>query len=64
MTPTRRNPTILDALKVARDLNDEPGANPEYERGQLELIVDLFGVDEGMDARGRIATILGWPDRY
>jgi hypothetical protein len=38
--------TLLDAaIKIARSLNDaglsDRGSNPEYERGQAELICDL-----------------------
>ncbi len=57
----RPTATFAQALRVARDLNDDPGANPEYERGQLELIVDLFQLAEGMDARAGLAELLGWP---
>ena len=37
---------LCDAIEIARDLC-EPGngeRNPEYERGQAELICDLFGL--------------------
>lgn len=60
VTVNRPNPKFSDALEAARDLNDEPGSNPEYERGQLELIVDLFGIEGGMDSREDLAALLGW----
>jgi hypothetical protein len=39
---------LATAIEVARSLNDagipDRGTNPEYERGQAELICDLFGL--------------------
>lgn len=33
-----------DALLVAADLIEEIGTNPEYERGQIELLADMFSI--------------------
>lgn len=54
------NPTFEKALLVAKGLNDSPGSNDEYERAILEFIIDLFAIEDGMDARSDLALTLGW----
>lgn len=53
------HPEYIDALKVVNDFNEgriDPTDNPEYLRGQCELIADLFGVP-GVDTGTRIEQI-------
>ena len=52
------DPTFDEAIKFARGLgpHTENGVltNPEYTRGQVELIIDLFAVEDGMDRKDEI----------
>jgi hypothetical protein len=46
----RPQPTFRDAIRFARGLIDGPlDNNSEYARGIVELIVDTFAVEEGME---------------
>lgn len=46
----------VDALEIAADRIEEPGMNPEYERGMVNLLADLYPIKE-MDTGARMETI-------
>lgn len=45
---------LMQLLETARDLHDpsDAGGNPEYTRGQVNLICDVSGVPLAMDTIG------------
>lgn len=43
---TTAPPVYSEALAIAFDLIETPGTNPEYERGMVELLADLFPVTD------------------
>jgi len=55
--------SIEELLTAAKGLVSEPSGS-EYERGQLDLIANVFGTD-GLptdERMGELAEELGWPD--
>lgn len=59
-------PDYVEVIKVAQSLITEPGLNPEYERGIVEVIIyafDIPGMNDDIDGkRGFVSWLLGVKD--
>lgn len=45
----RPSVTRADLVRIIRGLNAAPSTNPEYLRGQIELVMDVLGYECGED---------------
>ena len=57
-----KHPTFVEILRKADDLVSDPGSNPEYEKGIVDLIVNLFSFGDSDNVEAVVRGLLYWPN--